>query len=220
MLRKYLAPLALAMAIAGGSASANAFHWAVPGQPNAGHAATIPAVPGQPIQFNLAHPSGYAAFMNPATYAAMMNPATYAQFMNPGFYMQFANPENWMAWMNPASYAVFMNPASYMQMMNPAAYMQFMNPAAYMQFMNPASYAAFMNPASYMQWMDPNAYGIATGQAAGAGTAINPAMNPFDPNAWAKFFDPNAWMQGYGMPPAEPAAEGETPETPSAQPAG
>lgn len=205
MLRKYLAPLTLAVAIAGGPESANAFHWTVTGQPNAGPAATFPhAVPGQPIRFNLAHPSGYSVFLSPATYAAMMNPATYAQFMNPAFYMQFANPQNWMAWMNPASYAAFMNPASYMQMMNPGAYMQ---------FMNPASYAAFMNPATYMQWMDPNAYGIATARTAGT-TA---AMNPFDPNAWAKLFDPNAWLHGPGAAPSQPAVEGETPSEQPAQ---
>ena len=210
MLKKHLAPLALAVATSAGPTSADAFHWAMVGQPDtghplgAGHVAAAPTFPGQPIRLNLAHPSGYAVFLNPANYAAMMNPATYAQFMNPGVHMQFANPENWMAWMHPASYAPFMNPATYMQMMNPGAYVQFMNPATYMQWMNPASYSVFMNPATYMQWMDPRAYGAATDGTAGAA-----AVNPFDPDTWAQYFDPNAWMQNQGTAAHPPPRTGQ-----------
>jgi hypothetical protein len=149
------------------------------------------AAAGTPLQFNPAHPAGWAMFFDPATHAkahqAFSNPATYAQFMTPQFYMQFMNPNNWMAWMNPASYGAFINPANYAYWMNPAAYTHVMDVSQYMQAMNPASYTAFMNPMTYMQWMNPAAYSIPGMDVSAAGTG---GFNWFDPAAWGGFMSP------------------------------
>ncbi len=143
------------------------------------------ATAGTTMQFNPAHPAGWAMFFDPATHAqahrAFTNPATYAQFMTPQFYMQFMNPSNWMAWMNPASYGAFMNPSNYAYWMNPAAYMHMMDVSQYMQPMNPANYAAFMNPMTYMQWMNPAAYAIPGMDVSAAGAG---GYNWFDPSTW------------------------------------
>lgn len=175
-MRKYLLPIVLATGLASttafaevadSGAQAPAQTQAQPQMPNPFDPSTWMAAPGAstgvaPVQFNFAHPAGWAMLIDPSTHhgahQALMNPATYAQFMQPQFYMQFANPNNWMAWMNPASYAAFMNPATYTYWMNPASYTHAMNPAMYMQGMNPAAYAPFMSPATYMQWMNPSAY--------------------------------------------------------------
>ncbi|MDH3465721.1 MAG: hypothetical protein OES26_07395 [Gammaproteobacteria bacterium] len=155
---------------------------------------TVPA-PQSPnaVYFNLAHPSGWATFMNPNTPVAMMNPATYAQFMSPQFYAQFMDPNNWSAWMNPSAYAPVMHPNNYMQWMNPAAYAQFMNPGTYMQWAEPVNYAAFMNPLTYFQWMNPAALTVSptpqTGQSGTQTMAI--PFNMFNPNAWMNFTRPN-----------------------------
>ena len=139
------------------------------------------------MQFNPAHPSGWAMFFNPATHMtahrAFANPATYAQFMTPQFYMQFMNPSNWMAWMNPASYATFMNPANYTYWMNPTAYTHVMDPSPYFQGMNPANYMAYMNPMTYMQWMNPASYSVPGFDLSAAGTGTG-GFNWFDPSAW------------------------------------
>ncbi len=144
------------------------------------------AAPGTTMQFNPAHPAGWAMFFDPATHVkahrAFSNPATYAQFMTPQFYMQFMNPNNWMAWMNPASYGAFMNPANYAHWMNPAAYMHVMDMSHYTQAMNPANYMTFMNPMTYMQWMNPAAYSMPGMDVSAAGTG---GGNWFDPATWS-----------------------------------
>ncbi len=136
-----------------------------------------------PMQFNPAHPAGWAIFFDPATHnaahRAFSNPATYAQFMTPQFYMQFMNPNNWMAWMNPASYGAFMNPANYIYWMNPGAYAHVMEPTQYFQGLNPANYAVFMNPMTYLQWMNPAAYSVP-----GADMSATGGFNWFDPATW------------------------------------
>jgi len=163
------------------AAPASAFHWTMT-DPATGQSMTYELPEStSPLQFNPAHPSGWAIFMNPGTHAAFMNPATYGQFMSPQFYMQFMDPNNWMAWMNPAAYGPWMNPSTYMQWMNPAAYAPYMNPMTYMQWMNPGNYMAFMNPATYMQWMNPAAYAIPGAQSYGNTAA---GFNWFDPNTW------------------------------------
>ncbi len=156
----------------------------------AGHA-TMP--------LNLAHPAGWAAFINPYTHTgvhtALMNPATYAQFMQPQYWMQFMDANNWLAWFNPASYTTFMNPATYMGWMNPAAYAHVMHPAMYMQPMNPANYMPFFNPMTYLSWMNPGAYTIPGGSA---GAAV---PNWFDPQAWGQYAPPQP-PQSEAQPPA------------------
>ncbi len=143
-----------------------------------------------PMNLNLAHPEGWAAFVNPyshtGVHTALMNPATYAQFMQPHFWMQFASPNNWFAWMNPASYSTFLNPATYMGWLNPAAYVHMMNPAMYMQPANPANYMPFLNPATYMSWLNPAAYAIP------GTTSGNTGFNPFDPGGWGQYGQPQA----------------------------
>lgn len=147
------------------------------------------ATAGTPLQFNPAHPAGWAIFFDPATHAkahhAFSNPATYAQFMTPQFYMQFMNPNNWMAWMNPASYGAFMNPANYAYWMNPAAYMHVMDMSQYMQAMNPANYMAFINPMTYMQWMNPGAFAMPGMDVSATGTGGG--VNWFDPATWSGY---------------------------------
>ena len=186
-----------------GTGSTGTFNWFDPSTwatAPQGYAAG-PAYPGGPVKFNLAHPEGWAVFMNPATYAAMMNPATYGQFLNPQFYMQFANPNNWLAWMNPAAYGAWMNPATYTQLMNPAAYMAFMNPVTYMQWMNPANYMAFMNPMTYLQWMNPAAYTI--GDVAGTSGGTGGTINWFDPSTWSNLTPTQPQPQAQPQPKTE-----------------
>ncbi len=161
----------------GDQAAGGAVNWFDPSTWSTGAATTTP------MQFNPAHPAGWAIFFDPATHAsahrAFTNPATYAQFMTPQFYMQFMNPNNWLAWMNPASYSAFLNPANYLYWMNPGAYAHVMEPTQYFQGMNPANYAAFMNPMTYMQWMNPAAYSIPGVDVSSAG-----GFNWFDPATW------------------------------------
>ena len=187
-MHKFILSMLVAAGFAVGTAVTIAAEEATTAQPPAATAQpTTPqgVQPGQAMQFNPAHPSGWAMFVDPRTHqqthTAFMNPAQYAQFMSPQFMMQFADPNNMMAWMNPAAYATFMNPATYMYWMNPGSYAHMMNPALYMQSMNPTAYNAYMNPNTYMQWMNPGAYAM----PAAATTSAAP-FNFFDPNAWTQ----------------------------------
>ncbi|MDH3279585.1 MAG: hypothetical protein OEQ18_00455 [Gammaproteobacteria bacterium] len=219
MFRKTLMPIVAVLGVAVPHAYAQQ-----PQQPESASAAVSnpvdPAIwaaappPGAPVQnwsdpmawmaagkstmpLNLAHPAGWAAFINPYTHTgvhtALMNPATYAQFMQPQFWMQFVDPNNLFAWFNPASYATFLNPATYTGWMNPAAYMHVMHPAIYMQPMNPGNYMPFINPATYLGWMNPAAYTMPGASTGGV------APNWFDPNIWGQYGQPQA--QGEPQPP-------------------
>ena len=117
---------------------------------------------GTTMEFNPAHPAGWAVIMNPRTHTswhmAFTNPATYTQFMKPQFYMQFMNPKNWIAWMNPASYATFMDPNTYLYWMTPHAYVHALNPDNYLQMFDTNNYLPFLSLDTYGEWVNPAAY--------------------------------------------------------------
>ncbi|GJL80524.1 MAG: hypothetical protein DHS20C01_01580 [marine bacterium B5-7] len=136
-------------------------------------------MPGTTMEFNPAHPAGWAVMLNPRTHTswhmAFTNPATYAQFVKPEFYMQFMNPSNWLAWFNPASYSTYLDPNTYVYWMTPHAYLHALNPDNYLQAFNLDNYKPYVDSETYAAWFDTNSYKVfdAPKGVVGGGAGVN-----------------------------------------------
>jgi hypothetical protein len=199
------------------------------------------------------------SMMNPATFSAWMplmtDPNVYMKWltasMDPKFYTalltQFSDPGKLMRWlMSPVDPKVM---SLMLQSINPAMYLKWMMSPLDPQWLRAG--VNTMNPGMYLGWLgaglNPGSYGdlwkgfltypasgvtIPAGTAPGTGAYPTPygaAINPLDPNAWARMFavpgltptaptagsaqpypynpfDPNVWAQMWQVPAQQMAA--------------